>query len=50
MVYFKGENPEEPAWIFAGTMVGLIFGIVGGSVLGFSTWVTLGNLGSREAA
>jgi len=29
------ENPEEPAWIFAGTMVGLIFGMVGGSLLGF---------------
>jgi hypothetical protein len=28
------ENPEEPAWIFAGTMVGLMFGIVGGSLLG----------------
>ena len=29
------ENPEEPAWIFAGTMVGLIFGMVAGSLLGF---------------
>jgi len=29
------ENSEEPAWIFAGTVVGLIFGIVGGSLLGF---------------
>ena len=29
------ESPEEPAWIFAGTMVGLGFGIVGGSLLGF---------------
>jgi hypothetical protein len=29
------ENPEEPAWIFAGTMVGLMLGIVGGSLFGF---------------
>ncbi len=29
------ENPEEPAWIFAGTMIGLVFGIIGGLVLGF---------------
>jgi hypothetical protein len=29
------ENPEEPAWIFAGTMIGSIFGIAGGSLLGF---------------
>ncbi len=29
------ENPEEPSWLFAGTVVGLMFGIVGGSVLGF---------------
>ncbi|MDQ3820642.1 MAG: hypothetical protein M3362_23575 [Acidobacteriota bacterium] len=29
------ENPEEPAWIFAGTMIGLMFGIIGGLGLGF---------------
>ena len=29
------ENPEEPAWIFAGTIAGLIFGIVGGALIGF---------------
>ena len=42
------ENPEEPAWIFAGTMVGLMFGIVGGSLLGFLIGLlSAGNLGSR---
>jgi hypothetical protein len=29
------ENPEEPACIFAGTMIGLVFGIIGGLALGF---------------
>ena len=29
------ENPEEPAWIFAGAMVGLMCGIIGGSLIGF---------------
>ncbi|MGI8996976.1 MAG: hypothetical protein ACR2GW_09955 [Pyrinomonadaceae bacterium] len=29
------ENPEEPAWIFAGTMIGLMFGVFCGSALGF---------------
>ena len=24
------ENPEEPAWVFVGTMFGLVFGIVSG--------------------
>jgi hypothetical protein len=29
------ENPEEPAWIFAGTVVGLMLGLVVGSMVGF---------------
>ncbi len=29
------ENPEEPAWIFAGTVFGLAFGVFAGSVAGF---------------
>ena len=35
LISWLRENPEEPAWIFAGTMVGLMFGIVSGSLLGF---------------
>jgi hypothetical protein len=34
LVSWLRENPEEPAWIFAGTVVGLMFGTVGGSLLG----------------
>jgi len=29
------ENPEEPAWIFAGTVVGLMLGLLTGSIVGF---------------
>jgi Mg/Co/Ni transporter MgtE len=28
------ENPDEPAWIFANTIFGLAFGVLGGSILG----------------
>lgn len=28
------ENPEEPAWIFANTIFGLAYGVLGGSILG----------------
>ncbi|MDQ3668182.1 MAG: hypothetical protein M3410_16740 [Acidobacteriota bacterium] len=42
------ENPDEPAWIFAGTMVGLMFGIVGGSLLGLIIGLfSAHNVGSR---
>ena len=42
------ENSEEPAWIFAGTMVGLMLGIVGGSMLGFIIGLlSAHNVGSR---
>jgi hypothetical protein len=29
------ENPEEPAWIFAGTVFGVMVGLLCGSILGF---------------
>jgi NhaP-type Na+/H+ or K+/H+ antiporter len=28
------ENPEEPAWIFANTIFGIAYGVLGGSILG----------------
>ena len=34
LVFWLRVYPEEPAWIFAGTVVGLIFGTVVGSLLG----------------
>jgi hypothetical protein len=33
-VFWLKENPDEPAWIFAGTVVGLMVGLVFGSVIG----------------
>jgi hypothetical protein len=34
LVSWLRENPQEPAWIFAGTVFGLFTGLVGGSALG----------------
>ena len=34
LVSWLRENPEEPAWIFVGTLFGLVVGLVGGSALG----------------
>ena len=43
------ENPEEPAWIFAATMVGLMFGIIGGAMIGFIVGLfSAHNVGSHE--
>ena len=42
------ENPEEPAWRFAGAMVGLIFGMAIGSVLGFIFGVLSSNLADAK--
>ncbi len=44
------ENPEEPAWIFAGVVVGAIFGTFVGSIIGFLIGVfTTRNVAAEEA-
>jgi len=43
------ENPEEPAWVFAGITLGVMFGAFVGSIVGFVVGiVTTRNAASEE--
>ncbi len=44
------ENPEEPAWIFAGIVLGAMFGTFIGSAIGFVIgMLTTKNVAAEEA-